>query len=258
MSLSVRVLASRASGSRASRRKYGDFTRAASTKLARWRSVSASSISGGSHGSQSSWALVNTTGTVWSGGTRTLSGMSGPRGSGAAGQGAQSGHHSNLEGQEGGDLGEGHDVGRGPARVQQRLERARVGVARMQDEQVQVLEGRGKTRTQRAAGCLAHSIDRPGRIFATQRTGRVAAVGAVRPGFRDGCVNRLAQRHRGLAGGETRGIESRGRLLAVQAGDEAGYREALLSRDVARDLRREQRAVARLRVGARLGPAGAN
>src|SRR4029453_1677415 len=165
MSLSVRVLAPSASGSRASRRKYGDFTRAASTKLARWRSVSASSISGGSQGSQSSWALWKLAGTVWSRGTRTVSGMSGPRGSGAAGQGAQSGHDSNLEGQEGGDLGEGHDVGRGPARVQQRLERARVGVARMQDEQVHVLEGRGETRTQRAAGFLSHSIDRPRRLL---------------------------------------------------------------------------------------------
>src|SRR4029450_8920757 len=189
MSLSVRVLASRASGSRASRRKYGDFTRAASTKLARWRSVSASSISGGGQGSPSSWGLVNLTGTVWSGGTRTVSRMSGPRGSGAAGQGAQSGHDSNLERQEGGDLGEGHDVGRGPARVQQRLERARVGVARMQDEQVHVLEGRGETRTQRAAGFLAHSIDRPGRILATQGTRRGAAVGAHRPALREARAN---------------------------------------------------------------------
>src|ERR1051325_2247464 len=55
MSLSVRVLASSASGSRASRRKYGDFTRAASTRLARCRSVIASGASGSRPGSQSRW-----------------------------------------------------------------------------------------------------------------------------------------------------------------------------------------------------------
>src|SRR6267143_277500 len=121
MSLSVRVLASSASGSRARRRKYGDFTRAASTRLARWRAVIASTASGSSQGIQSSWARVKAVGTLWSGGTRTVSVMSGPRASGMAGQGAQSSDHSDLEGQEGDDLGERHDVGRGPAGVQQRL-----------------------------------------------------------------------------------------------------------------------------------------
>src|SRR5688572_33354460 len=110
MSLSVRVLASSASGSRARRRKYGDFTRAASTRLVMWRSVIASTARGSSQGSQSSWARVNAVGTVCSGGTRTLSVMSG-----TTGQDAQSGDHPDLEGQEGGDLGERHDVGRGPA-----------------------------------------------------------------------------------------------------------------------------------------------
>src|SRR5687767_15287723 len=148
MSLSVRVRASSASGSRASRRKYGDFTRAASTRLAMWRPVIASAISGSSQGSQSSCARVNATGTVWSGGTRTESAMSGPRVSGAAGQGAQAGNHPNLEGQEGGDLGERHDIGRGPAGVQQRLQPHGRGVARVEDEQVHVLECRGEARTQ--------------------------------------------------------------------------------------------------------------
>src|SRR4029434_2742566 len=111
-SLSVSVGASSASGSRARRRKYADFTRAASTRLARWRSVIASTASGSSQGSQSSWARVKATGAVWSGGTRTVSGMSGPRGSGAPSNGEQSGNHPDLEGQEGDDLGERHDVGR--------------------------------------------------------------------------------------------------------------------------------------------------
>src|SRR5437667_9960828 len=108
MSLSVRVLASSAAGSRASSRKYGDLTRAASTRLARWRSVIASTASGSSHGSHSSCARVKATGAVWSGGTRTVSDMRGPLVSGTASEGAQSGHHPDLEGQEGDDLGERH------------------------------------------------------------------------------------------------------------------------------------------------------
>src|SRR2546426_10678004 len=144
MSLSVRVLASSASGSRASRRKYGDFTRAASTRLATWRSVSAPTASGSSQGSQSSCARVKATGTVWSGGMRTGSGMLGPRASGAFNKGAQPGNHPDLEGQEGGDLRERHDIGRGPSGVQQRLQRHWVGVARVEDEQVHVLECGGE------------------------------------------------------------------------------------------------------------------
>src|SRR4029453_31350 len=100
MSLSVRVLASSASGSRARRRKYGDFTRAASTRLARWRSVIASAAKGSSHGSQSSWARVKAVGAVCGGDVRILSLMSWPRASGAAGQDAQSGDDPDLEGQE--------------------------------------------------------------------------------------------------------------------------------------------------------------
>src|SRR3989442_8765842 len=123
MSLSVRVLASSASGSRARRRKYGDFTRAASTRLAMWRSVIASTASGSSQGSQSSWARVKAVGTLCSGGTRTVSVMSGPRASGTAGQGAQSSDHPDLEGHEGDDLGDLHDADGGPTGVQQRLQR---------------------------------------------------------------------------------------------------------------------------------------
>src|SRR6185503_130919 len=110
MSLSVRVRAPRASGSRASRRKYGDFTRAASTRPAMCLSVRASTASGSSQGSQSSSARVKTAGTVWDGGSRTVSGIIEPRVSGGAGQDAQTGDHPDLERQEGGDLGQRHDV----------------------------------------------------------------------------------------------------------------------------------------------------
>src|SRR5207249_9365833 len=120
MSLSVRVLASSASGSRARRRKFGDFTRAASTRLAMWRSVIASTASGSSQGSQSSWARVKAVGTV----------MWGPRASGTAGQDAQSSDHPDLEGQEAEDLGGGTDAGGGPPGVQQRRSRRRAGARR--------------------------------------------------------------------------------------------------------------------------------
>src|ERR1700686_2097952 len=103
MSLSVSVRARSASGSRASRRKYGDFTRAASTRPALCRSVKASTASGSSQGSQSSNARVKIAGTVWGGGSRTVSGMVEPRGSGGGGQGAQTGDHPDLERQKGGD-----------------------------------------------------------------------------------------------------------------------------------------------------------
>src|SRR5947208_7422616 len=164
MSLSVRVLASSASGSRARRRKYGDFTRAASTRLARWRSVIASMAGGSSQGSQSSWARVKAIGTVCSGGMRTVSVMAGPRASGTARQEAQSGDHADLEGQEGDDLGKRHDVGRGPAGVQQRPQSRRRTVARVEDEQVRVLECRGEARAERPAGRGTHAKPQTGRI----------------------------------------------------------------------------------------------
>src|SRR5271168_4863182 len=110
MSLSVRVRARSASGSRANRRKYGDFTRAASTKPAICRSVKASTASGSSQGNQSSSARVKTAGTVWGGGSRIESGMAEPRVSGG-GQGAQTSDHPDLERQKGSDLRQRHGVG---------------------------------------------------------------------------------------------------------------------------------------------------
>src|SRR5215831_8536496 len=112
MSLSVRVLASSASGSRASRRKYGDLTLAASTRLATWRGVNASGASGSSQGSQSSCARVKTCGGVCGGGVRTASLMGGPLASAtlwplrSTGQGAQSDDDTDLERQERDDLRE--------------------------------------------------------------------------------------------------------------------------------------------------------
>src|SRR5215471_5586287 len=166
MSLSVRVRASSASGSRASRRKYGDFIRAASTRLATWRSVMASAASGSSQGSHSSCARVKARGAAWSGGTRIVSGMKGPLVS-ARGKSAQSGNHADLEGQERDDLGQRHDFGCGPAGVQQRLEGVRGGIARVEDEHVRVLEGRGEAETQRGAGLRVDAIRWPDEVLAT-------------------------------------------------------------------------------------------
>src|SRR5271170_8422504 len=144
MSLSVRVRACSASGSRASRRKYGDFTRAASSKPAICRSVRASTASGSSQGNQSSSARVKTAGTLCGGGSRIVSSMVEPRVSGGAGQGAQSGDHPELERQEGGDLRQRDDIGGRPAGIQQGLQRRRRGVTRVEYQQVHVIECRGQ------------------------------------------------------------------------------------------------------------------
>src|SRR6266571_4669101 len=104
MSLSVSVRDLSASGSRASRRKYGDFTRAASTSPAICRSVNASAASGSSQGNQSSSARVKNAGIVWGGGSRTVSGTIEPRVSDGVGEVAQAGDHPDLERQEGCDL----------------------------------------------------------------------------------------------------------------------------------------------------------
>src|SRR5215470_8181652 len=144
MSLSVSVRARNASGSRASSRKYGDLARTASTRPAICRSVRLSSASGVSHGCQSSSARVKTAGAVWSGGSTILSGMIGGSSSGG-GQDPQPGGHPNLERQKGDDLRQRHDVGGGPAGIQQRLQPRRLGVARMEDQEVRVIEGGGQT-----------------------------------------------------------------------------------------------------------------
>src|SRR5947209_4755203 len=119
MSLSVSVRACKASGSRASRRKYGDFARAASTSAAIWRLLSASAASGSSHGSQSSSARVKTVGTACGGGSRTMSGIIEPRGSGGAGEDTQAGDNADLEREKGGDLRQRHDVGGRPAGIEE-------------------------------------------------------------------------------------------------------------------------------------------
>ena len=64
------------------------------------------------------------------------------------GQDPQPGGHPNLERQEGDDLRQRHDVGGGPAGIQQRLQPRRRGVARMEDQEVRVIEGGGQARPQ--------------------------------------------------------------------------------------------------------------
>src|SRR4029453_4935000 len=212
MSLSVRVLASSASGSRARSRKYGDFTRAASTRLAMWRSVIASTASGSSQGSQSSWARVKTVGTVWAGGTRTLSLMSAPRASGTAGQGAQPRDHPDLEGQEGDDLRERHDVGRAPAGVQQRLQGRGLGIARVEDQHVDVLECRGEVRAERPADRGSQAIAQAGRVLPDQRPG-VARVEDENVDVLECCGEGRAERP---ADRGSHAIAQAGRIFAAQ------------------------------------------
>src|SRR5471032_2287184 len=139
MSLSVRVRASSTSGSRASSRKYGDFTRDASTRLSRWRAVIFSAAIGSSHGSQSSMSRVKTVGTTWPDWEMILSVM-GP--SHLARQDPKAGDDTDLESKEGDELGERHHVVRRPAGIEQRLQRRRRGIARMEHQHVRMLERR--------------------------------------------------------------------------------------------------------------------
>src|SRR6266446_7618205 len=173
MSLSVSVRARSASGSRASSRKYGDFTRAASTRPAMCRSVNASTASGSSQGSQSSSARVKNAGTVWGGGSRTVSGMIEPRVSEGAGEDAQAGDHPDLERQEGRDLRQRHDVGGRPAGIQQRLQRRRRGVTRVEYQEVHVIERRGQTWSHRAANFRRDTMGRSGGVLAVQGAGGI-------------------------------------------------------------------------------------
>src|SRR5476649_349597 len=119
MSLSVRVRASSTSGSRASSRKYGDFTRDASTRLSRCRAVIFSASIGSSQGSQSSMSRVKTVGTVWPDCGTVLSVM---RASHPGCQDPKAGNHANLESEKGDELGQGHDIVCRPAGIEQRLQ----------------------------------------------------------------------------------------------------------------------------------------
>src|SRR4051812_42871147 len=121
MSLSVLVRASSTAGSRASRRKYGDLTRAASTSACICRGVSSDASSGSSQGSHSSCCLVKATGAWCGGGCRIVSGMvEFLRG---GGQDAQAGDDPDLIGEERHELRERDDAGRGPAGLEQSTER---------------------------------------------------------------------------------------------------------------------------------------
>src|SRR5713226_4160039 len=239
MSLSVSVRARSASGSRASSRKYGDFTRAASTRQALCRSVNASTASGSSQGSQSSSARVKNAGTVWGGGSRTVSGMIEPPVSGGAGQDAQAGDHPDLERQESRELRQRHDVGGRPAGIQQGLQRLRRGVTWVEHQEVHVFERRGQTRSQCAANFRRDTMDRSGGVLAAQRAGGIGAVGALPLGRRDSPVDRTAQFRRCPACGQTGGVERGGLRVTVQAGDEGGHRETLCRGYLAGNLRLE-------------------
>src|SRR5476649_1088173 len=128
MSLSVRVRASSTSGSRASRRKYGDFTREASTRLSRCRAVIFSASIGSSQGSQSSMSRVKTVGTTWPDWGTVLSVMSASH---LGRQNPKAGDDTDLESKESHELRERDHVVCRPAGVEQRLQRRRRGVARM-------------------------------------------------------------------------------------------------------------------------------
>ena len=163
-----------------------------------------------------------------------------------------------LERQEGGDLRQRHDVGGRPAGIQQRLQRRRRGVARVEHQQVHVLERGGQTPPQHAADFRRDTIGRSGGVLAAQRAGGIGAVGALSPGRRDRRVDRAAQFRRGPAGGQAGGVERGDLRLAVQAGDEGGDRETLGRGDPAGSFRREQRAIAGLRLLARVRPPAAD
>lgn len=60
------------------------------------------------------------------------------------GQHAQAGHHTDLETQEGDQLRQAHDLGAGPAGIEQCLQIGRLRIARMQHQQVRMLERGGK------------------------------------------------------------------------------------------------------------------
>src|SRR5882757_9953839 len=122
MSLSVRVRASSTSGSRASSRKYGDFTREASTRLSRWRAVIFSASIGSSHGSQSSMSRVKTVGTAWPdcGTILSVAGLSVMAASHLGRQDPKAGDDTDLESKEGDELRERHYVGGRPAGIEQR------------------------------------------------------------------------------------------------------------------------------------------
>ena len=101
-------------------------------------------------------------------------------------------------------------------------------------------------------------MGRPRSVLAAQRASGEGAVGASSLGRRDGRIDRAAQFRRGSTGGEGLGIERGNRRLAVQARDKNCDPETLGRADVARGFRREQRAIAGLRLLARLLPAVAD
>src|SRR5476651_1014133 len=201
MSLSVRVRASSTSGSRASSRKYGDFTRDASTRLSRWRAVIFSASIGSSQGSQSSMSRVKTVGTEWPDWGTILSVM---RASHLGRQDPKAGDDTNLESKEGDELGERHHVGGRPAGIEQRLQRRRRSIARMKHQHVRVLERRHEAAAESKRNIGSDLVVQAGRILDAERPLRIGPIGT----FRLACRHR--KRDRGLEpGGAARLAESR-------------------------------------------------
>ena len=87
--------------------------------------------------------------------------------------------------------------------VEERLQRLRRAVARMEHQQMHVLESRGETRPEGAAKVRSDAIERPRLVLTGQRAYGVAAVGAfdVRVG---GGVDRGLQLGRRPGDGQSR------------------------------------------------------
>src|SRR5208282_2057516 len=109
-------------------------------------------------------------------------------------------------------------------------------------------------RTPRPGATLArggfppNTMDRSPAVLAAQRARGIGAIRALPFGRRDRRVDRTAQFRRCPAGGQAGGVERRGLRLTVQAADEGGHRETLCCCDLASNFRREQRAIAGLRL----------
>src|SRR5471032_2818051 len=250
MSLSVRVRASSTSGSRASSRKYGDFTRDASTRLSRWRAVIFSASIGSSHGSQSSMSRVKTVGTVWPDWGTVLSVM---RASHLGRQYPKAGDDTDLESEEGDELGERHHVGGRPAGIEQRLQRRRRGIARMEHQHVRVLERRHEATAQRQRDIGRDLVDQSRRVLDAERPLRIGPIGAFRLACRQRECDRGLKPGRPARLAESRTVEGFGLRLAVEARHEAGHGAAFLRAHAAHDFWIEQRQIARLRLLARDG-----
>ena len=184
------------------------------------------SASGSSQGSQSSMARVKAAGTVCGGGRGPCRSCWTSRLGG--GQDAQAGDHPDLEGQEGDDLRERHDVGRWTSR------RPAAPAAPPARRRAGGRPAGARARTPRRGAGPARRGSRRRRDRSARPCPRGSA--ARRDSGRRGPAPwppRSPRRPRRAvpparrAAARPRGVERRDRRLAVQAGDEGGHREAL-------------------------------